>query len=47
MRLNDNDTVPSLALVDKTLEAEEGDDDPALEVIATETVPSIESAPEE
>jgi len=47
MRMNDGDSVASLALVDKTLEVEEGDNDPALEVIATETTPATEAAPEE
>jgi len=46
MRLNDGDSVASLALVDKSLEVEEGDDDSAIEVIATETTPVTEAAPE-
>jgi DNA gyrase subunit A len=47
MRLNESDTVASLALIDKSLEGEdEGEEDEALEVIATKTVPSTEAAPD-
>jgi len=47
MRMNDGDSVASLALVDKTLEAEEGDEDPVEEVGATKTTPATEAASEE
>ncbi len=46
MRMNDGDNVASLALVDKSLEVEEDDDDPALEAVATKTTPVTETAPE-
>ena len=46
MRLNEGDTVASLALIDKTLEEELGEDDEDSEVTATKTVPSIKAAPE-
>jgi DNA gyrase subunit A len=42
MRLNEGDSVASLALVDKSLETEE-DEDGEGEVIATETTPSTEA----
>ena len=48
MRLNDGDSVASLALIDTSLEGEveEIEDDGSLEVAATKTVPSTEAATE-
>ncbi len=46
MRLNEGDTVASLALIDKSLEGEETEEDETLEVVATKTVPSTEAATE-
>ncbi len=47
MRMNEKDTVASLALVDKSLEVEEGVEDEDLEEVATKTTPVVETAPED
>lgn len=49
MRMNEGDTVASLALVDKSLEPEieETEDDGSPEITATKKTPAIEAVPEE